>query len=253
MTNNAEPATWFSEFFRGAALDLWRKAIPLDQTEEEVQFLCDALGLDEDSKLLDVPCGNGRLSIPLGVSVQHVTGVDFSDEFISEAQAAAKTHEARCEFNKIDMRKLEWKDEFDGAFCMGNSFGYFDRKGTLDFFKSVSRALKPGGRFVLDSNMLAESFLVNGSEKEWVQIDDIYMLVENRYHCQESLVETTYRFLSNGKEEIREAMHWIYTAGDLCSMFKQCGFDVIDLLESTQGDSYALGSERLLAIVEKPA
>ncbi|MBX9571392.1 MAG: class I SAM-dependent methyltransferase [Candidatus Obscuribacterales bacterium] len=251
MTTNAATASWFSDFFNGAALDLWRKAIPLDQTEEEVQFLCDALGLDEESRLLDVPCGNGRLSIPLGVSVQHVTGVDFSDEFIAEARSAAKTHEARCEFVKVDMRKLEWKEEFDGAFCMGNSFGYFDKKGTLDFMKSVSRALKPGARFVIDSNMIAESFLVNGSAKEWIKVDDIYMLVENRYNCQESLVETTYRFLANGKEETREAIHWIYTAGELCNMIKQSGFNIVDLLESTEGDSYALGSERLLAIVEK--
>lgn len=251
MTSNATSASWFSEFFNGAALDLWRKAIPLDQTEEEVQFLCDALGLDEESKLLDVPCGNGRLSIPLGVSVQHVTGVDFSDEFIAEARAAAMQHESRCEFAKLDMRKLEWKDEFDGAFCMGNSFGYFDKKGTIDFLKAVSRALKQSARFIIDSNMIAESFLVNGSAKEWVQVDDIYMLVENRYNCQESLVETTYRFLSEGKEETREAMHWIYTAGELCNMIKQSGFSVVDLLESTEGDSYSLGSERLLLIAEK--
>jgi SAM-dependent methyltransferase len=249
--SNATDTNWFSSFFSGAALDLWRRAIPVEQTEEEVQFLGEVLGLEETSRVLDVPCGNGRLCIPLGLCIGSVVGVDTSDEFIEEANRSALAHQSNCQFLKADMRKRDFKAEFDGAYCMGNSFGYFDKEGTLRFLKAVAASLKNDARFVIDSNMIAESFLVNGAGKEWVQVDGIYMLVENRYNCHESLVETTYTFLSDGKEEKREAIHWIYTAGELCKMLKQSGFEIVELLESTDGDAYSLGSERLLLVAQK--
>ncbi len=77
------------------------------------------------------------------------------------------------------MRKLSLNQKFDGAFCMGNSFGYFDRSGTMEFFKALGNSLKPGAKFVLDSGMVAECFLVNGGEREWVQIER-YVYVDRK-------------------------------------------------------------------------
>lgn len=251
MESNEAKDSWFAEFFSGATLDIWRNAIPLEQTEDELNFLCQVLEPPEQGKLLDVPCGNGRLSIPLSLFQFEVTGVDFSDEFIAEANAAAQKQGANCSFTKADMRHLNWENEFDAAFCMGNSFGYFDYNDTLDFFTSINRSLKADARFVLDSQMLAESFLVNGAEREWTKVAGTYLLIENKYDCKNSSLETTYTYLKNGKEEQRKATHWIYTSGELCRMLEHCGFKILDLFESTEGEPFSIGSDRLLIIVQK--
>jgi len=242
---------WFEDFFSGAALDLWRNAIPQETTEREVEFLSDVFSLPEGSRLLDAPCGNGRLSLPFALLKYKVTGIDFSAAFVAEAKETARTKKVQIDYLQGDMRNLSFENEFDGAFCMGNSFGYFDRAGTLQFFQSVSRSLKSGAKFVIDSAMVAETFLVNGGVKEWVQVGDIYMLIENKYDCRQSLVETDYTFVSKGKEEKRRALHWIYSAGEVCHMLEQADFVVDDLFSSTDCDEFSLGDERLLLVAHK--
>ena len=57
------------------------------------------------------------------------------------------------------MRDLPWRARFDGAFCLGNSFGYLDDEGNAAFLRAVAAALKPGARFVLETPMVLENLL----------------------------------------------------------------------------------------------
>ena len=141
------PPNWYENFFHGVSLDLWRKAISPDQTKREADFLVDALQCEAGSHLLDLPCGNGRLSFELARRGYRVTGVDISEEFIEEARSkpsppatAGGSDKARSldppadaggtdltvqvAFVLGDMRKVEGEAIYDGAFCFGNSFGY---------------------------------------------------------------------------------------------------------------------------------
>ena len=245
---------WYEEFFQGMALDLWRRAIPIEKTEEEVAFLLETLSAAQGTKLLDVPCGNGRLSLPLSLMGYKITAIDFSQSFIDQANESAKKHKTKIDYIQGDMRKLELKEEFDGAFCMGNSFGYFDRSGTIDFLHVIGQSLKSKARLVIDSAMIAECFLLNAGEKEWVQVGDMLMLIDNHYDCSSSTVSTTYTFIQNGKQETRKAVHWIYTCGELCDMLKTAGFSVVDLLASTDletAEPFALGADKLVLVAEK--
>ncbi len=251
MRVDAPRADWYEDFFAGAALDLWRRAIPHETTEEEVAFLHETLEIPQAGNVLDVPCGNGRLSLPMALMGYQVTGLDSCSEFISEAKAIAKSYETEITYLKEDMRQLPWKNEFDAAFCMGNSFGYFDREGSIDSLSAICESLKSGAKFILDSAMIAECFLVNGADREWVQRGDMYMLIENIYNTRLSCVETTYTFIQNGKEERRQAIHWIYTSGELCRMAEQAGFTIVDLYSSTEGEEFTLGSDRLLLLAQK--
>ena len=41
------------------------------------------------------------------------------------------------------MRDLPWPGRFDGAFCVGDSFGYLDDAGNAAFFQRRLAALNP--------------------------------------------------------------------------------------------------------------
>ncbi len=58
-------------------------------TEQEVDFLVDALGLESGMRVLDVGCGPGRHSLALARRGFDVVGVDHSAEFVRLARDAA--------------------------------------------------------------------------------------------------------------------------------------------------------------------
>lgn len=254
MSDTAPNDDWFKSFFSGAALDLWRQAKTEDETEQECAFLQESFGSAAGAHLLDVACGDGRLTLPMVHAGYRVMGIDYCQEFIDDGRKAAKSAKLKpdvVQFVHGDMRTLPIQEKFDGAFCFGNSFGYFNRTGTEQMFKSLSECLKSGAKFVLESIMFAETFLVNGAEREWVRVGDMYMLIENHYDPRESCVQTAYTFIRDGKEESRNAMHWIYTSGEICAMLLKAGFNVCDLFGSLDYDPYELGSERILLVAEK--
>ena len=148
-------SNWQETFFRGVALDAWRRILNPEMTRTEVDFLERALGVDSGAQILDVPCGNGRHAIELAGRGYNMTGLDLSDEFIAEARHATPLPvlgEGRYAL-------LPWVSEFDGAYCFGNSFNYLTWEETRQFLAAMARSLKPGARFVVDTGMAAESLL----------------------------------------------------------------------------------------------
>ena len=90
------------------------------------------------------------------------------------------------------MRQLPWRAEFDAALCAGNSFGYFDDEGNRAFLQAVAGALKPGGRFLLESGWVAESLFPNFTERRDIEKGGIRFQAENRYVPLTGRVENVY-------------------------------------------------------------
>jgi SAM-dependent methyltransferase len=239
---------WQVDFFRGVALDLWRRVTPPEQTRAEAEFLEKALRAGESSHLLDVPCGNGRHSIDLARRGHRMTGVDQSEEFIAEARAASESLPAK--WIVADMRQLPWRAEFDGAFCFGNSFGYLDPESARDFLTAVARTLKPDSRFAIETGMAAESILPGLQKTRWFKAGDIYMLSENQYHPREGRLDIQYTFVQNGRVETRPSSSYVLTVNEICRMHAEAGLQPVELLGSIDGEPYRLGSPRLIIVSE---
>jgi SAM-dependent methyltransferase len=252
------PSNWYEDFFHGVSLDLWRKAISPEQTKREADFLVKALECEAGSHLLDVPCGNGRLSFELAERGYRVKGMDISKEFIQEAQSNAAHASAsntggtpEPQFLLGNMRKIEGEAIYDGAYCFGNSFGFLDYAHMESFLSGVACALKPGARFVVETGMAAESILTKFEAEASHQIEDILVIIKERYLAEESCIDTEYVFERNGEVESRKAKHWIYTVAEIRRMLERAGFEVLNVYGSLKFEPYVLGSEELLVIARR--
>src|SRR5437870_2210188 len=235
------PSNWFEDFFHGVTLDLWRKAIPPSQTNAEAEFLAAHLNCQSGAHLLDVPCGNGRLSFELAKRGFRVTGVDISEEFIEEAREVAASDKpgppataggsdvlALVDFILADMRDLDGDAIYDGAYCFGNSFAFLGHAETENFLQALARTLKPGARFIIHTGMAAESVLPDFEEQSSHEIGDIALTISERYNAAESCIDSEYVFDQNGKTESRFAREWIYTVGEMRRMLERAGFSILD-------------------------
>jgi SAM-dependent methyltransferase len=109
-------------------------------TEQEVEFLIDALALGPRSLVLDVGCGPGRHALALATRGMEVVGVDISARFVTLA-AASGAPVARGDARALPVRP----GSFDAvlSLCQGG-FGLLgDDDG--DVVREMAAAIRPGG------------------------------------------------------------------------------------------------------------
>jgi SAM-dependent methyltransferase len=237
---------WWENFFHGVALDFWRAAISDEQTLAEADFTEKQLRLPANATILDVPCGNGRLSIELARRGFTLTGVDIAAEFIAEAQQ--KTMQSidnidwqtidwhNIEWHERDMRNRPWTNEFNGAFCFGNSFGYLDDNENTEFLQAVSRSLKSGARFILDAPAIAECILPNFQASRAIELAGIAVSIEHRYDHEQGRMFNDFTFTRDGVEDKRPSSQRIYTYRELTELLRAAGLEVVSAYASLAED-----------------
>lgn len=259
---------WWTRFFSGVVFDLQRRFRTGDDTRAEADFLerhlvgrHPAPGGPGDARasLLDVPCGDGRLAVELAGRGHRLTGVDQSDEILDHARrnAAARLADraSGITWHRGDMRDLRGvpdHGELTGAFNCGNSFGYFGDGGDRSALAAVYGALAPGGRFVLESLLVAETVLPQMESRDWRVFGDAFVLMEPEYDPLRSELRTAYTFVTGDGVETRHAVYRIYTCRELCGLFDAVGFVDLQLFGSLEGDPYELGSPVLWLVATRP-
>jgi len=240
------PVDWWETFFSGIVLDMWSQAVPEVYTQAEAEFLARLFHLPPGARILDAPCGEGRMARPLAARGYRLTGVDLADEFLAAARTTAQPQGLTIAFEKRDVRSLGFVEEFDAAICWGNSFGYFDDAGNAALLHSLARALNPGGRLALDASSNAESRLPNFRDREWNRVGDILFLEENEFDHVQGRMITHYTFIRDGKEETRTGSHRIYTYREICRLLEEAGFSRVESYASLNKEPFKLGANQLL-------
>lgn len=248
---------WYHTFFYGLPQDAWKAAQTDEQTQLDLELLVDTLEFGPGDRILDVFCGYGRHALPLARMGARLTGVDISAEYVTELQTAADAQKlflraVEADFLTLPMADLGGSAHFDAAYCLGNSFSFFPRPDMLAFLTRVADLLKPGGRFLAHSEMIAESVLPDYQIRNWQPVgDDILFLVENEYDALHSRIDARLTYIRRGDVQTRTAQHYIYTLAELGRLFAEAGLLVLAGYGSVDGDPYALGDEAVWLLAER--
>lgn len=230
---------WWTNFFEGQALEFWRHAYTRDESRGQAADIARALRIAPGERVLDVPCGNGRLALEFAARGARVSGLDACEDLLGEARRKATERGLEAEFQRGDMRAMPWSAEFDAVLCAGNSFGYFDEEGNQAFLAAAARALRPGGRFLLEYPLVAELVLARRAFRDWHRFGERLLLSEAHYDAGRGRLETDYTFadLTRAGEAIeqRSASYRVYSAHEIERGLREAGFTSIELLGALEG------------------
>ncbi len=105
------------------------------------------LNIVGNERILDVGCGNGRISAFLAQAVPQgsVIGIDISDNMINFAQDVYKNI-SNLSFKQADATKLSFNKEFDIVVSIACLHWIKDKKAVI---QNMEQSLKPKGRILL--------------------------------------------------------------------------------------------------------
>jgi SAM-dependent methyltransferase len=244
------PNDWWKDFFSGLIVDFWQAVIPEETTKAEADFLEKHLQLSPGARVLDAPCGGGRLAIELAARGCRMVGVDISPQFLDAGRQAARERGLGVEWRQADMRDLPWHGEFDAAYCAGSSFGFLGDEGDRQFLSAVARTLKPRGRFFADFKA-AESTLPNFRERYEMRIGDIEFQARNAYDPVTATMRSDYIVSRGDRVEKKRAVHRIYTTREILRMLDHPGFSSVETFGSIEGEAFRIGSPTLMVVAER--
>jgi SAM-dependent methyltransferase len=243
---------WFEEVFDEDYL----RTLPFmraDQTLREVEFISEALRVGDGAEILDVACGYGRHAIELVQRGFNVTGLDLSLPLLIRAADEAQRRELAVNFVHADMREMAFEKQFDGAYSMLTSFGYFDEDTNLRVAERIGRALKPGARFLLD--IVNRDYVVSDLPvRVWWEGTGCVVLEEVDFNFHTSRIVTHRSIVfEDGRQLEQELSVRAYSLHEIGRLLRQAGFRVMDVSGglATRGQFFGAASRSLLIVAEK--
>lgn len=129
-------------------------SIPYEGWADYIEKVMKVKGYQPKS-ILDVACGTGTLTMILASRGYDAAGTDLSRPMLKEARKKAKQAGLKISFHRQDAAKLRLRRKFDLAVSVYDSLNYvLEDEALLGAFKSIRRALHPGGIFFFDLNTL---------------------------------------------------------------------------------------------------
>jgi SAM-dependent methyltransferase len=243
-------AEWWQEMFG----DRYFTLLGIDpvRTTAEVDGLERVMGLQPGAAVLDVACGRGRHSLELARRGYRVTGLDYTQDYVEDARRQAREEGLDVEFILGDMREMSFEAQFDAAINMFTAFGFFESdEDDLRTLEGVTRALKPGGKFLIDY-IHRDGIMRRYKPRDWdgdPQGDLI--LMERRFDVKSGRNMDTWTFFRGEERRSFDVSVRFYAYTELAALIGRAGMDPIGAWGGLGDEELTMDSTRMVVLAEK--
>ncbi|MGZ4183861.1 MAG: GNAT family N-acetyltransferase [Solirubrobacteraceae bacterium] len=238
------------ELFDDDYLYFYSDLFDAQRSDADAELIARLLSLEPGMRVLDVPCGEGRIAGRLARMGCDVVGVDYTEAWID----LARKQYPEVTFSHGDMRSLAYEDEFDAIVNWFTSFGYFDSQTNDRVLASFARALRPGGRLLLEVHnpwRLQRLIAAAGGSSAYVIDRDEDMIADRVTFDRETRTSRTERFIvRDGRLRRLEFTLEQVPAPALVNRLQRAGFAAVELF-GDGGGAFEPDSRRLLAVAHK--
>ena len=243
---------WFRHFFDASYVAALREEKPFRQTRLEVDFVLRSLRPPEGARILDLPCGYGRHAALLARRGFRVVGVDLSIAMLAEARRRS-TEGPRLRFRRGDMRRITYRAEFDAVINLYTSFGYFTPAQNVAALRRMARALRPGGRLLVDHRDPA--YDAGLPRRLWYRTGKTrFVLEDRRFDRRTKITDSTQLIVITGRRWVAQKTLRFqeFSLPQWRRMFRRVGLRFLRAYSGYDGRPYRAGSTgRLILVAEK--
>jgi SAM-dependent methyltransferase len=197
-----------------------------DANEKQARELWSMLDLSPGCRLLDAPCGWGRLSRPLASLGGIVLGVDQSETLLAVAEdQRGELPPERLRYLRHDLRRPLTQTGFDVACNIFTSFGYGTEEEDLAIFQTLRQAVRPGGRVVVETNHrdLMCAFIARGSKLSMRMPDGTIFLDDPNFDAISGIVTLNWYWSGPRGSGEKHAQWRCYTPTQIVGLLERAG------------------------------
>jgi ubiquinone/menaquinone biosynthesis C-methylase UbiE len=129
----------------------YAESIDDEHSDADTAEILSVLDMPPGSRILDAPCGHGRIARRLAAAGMEVTGVDVTPAYLRHARADLAMPPNAVTYVQGDVRVLPVDGPFDAVVCWLNSFGYYDDDDCHRVLAEFHRVLRSGGKVAIDT------------------------------------------------------------------------------------------------------
>jgi SAM-dependent methyltransferase len=190
----------------------------------------------ESGRILDLCCGNGRLTIWLARQGYEVVGIDISASFLDDARRKSEEHNvsSMVTFQLGDMRDIDdvtgTERLFDGVINFSTSIGYWDDKTDEMIFRKVRRITRRGGLLIIGELDHTGHLIHNFRSNLYFENESAVILTEATF--DEPKFKSAMRYYSKEADHLKFVDSLIYQVHvygveELSSLLNRSGWKVI--------------------------
>ncbi len=242
---------WWKEFFDETYLKLWSPLHSAAMCEQEAEDIIGVLQLTPGDRVLDAPCGYGRITIPLARRGLRVTGLDLSEALLRVAKERVQEAQLteHVDLVRTDLRDAKIAGGFRAAINLFSSVGYGTEEDDLKMMRTIHDALMPGGKLYVDT-MHRDALVTRralGAVPGYRGPGGITMREKNRFDPASGRIHSTWTWTGPTQAGSRESNMRLYAANELVALLRRAGFAEVECRAGISNEAFTeeTMSERL--------